>query len=152
MPPSRYIAVNRKARFNYELSDALIGGLVLTGAEVKSAKLGRVNLGDAYAKIVRGELWLINAHIAPYQAKNQPHYSPTRPRKILLAKKELSSLFGKLKEKKMTLIPTKLLTQKGFIKIELALGRSKKKRDKRETIKRREEEQEIRRKLKRIPL
>jgi len=141
--------INRKARFNYERGESLIAGLVLSGAEVKSARLGRVNLDDSYAKIIGGELWLINAHIAPYQPKNQPQYNPTRSRKLLVTKKELSSLFGKLKEKRLTLVPTRLFTQRGLVKIELSLGRSKKKYDKRETIKRREEEREIRRKIKR---
>ena len=140
--------LNKKARFRYELSETFTGGIVLSGAEVKSIKTGRVSLDDAYAKIIRGELWLINAHISPYQPKNQPQYNPTRSRKILVTKKELAYLTGKLQEKRLTLIPLKLFTQKDLVKIELALGRSKKKYDKREAIKRREEEEKIRRKIK----
>ncbi len=143
------LILNRQARFNYELLESFVGGLVLTGAEVKSVKSGRVNLDDAYAKIVRNELWLVNAHIAPYQSKNQPDYNPTRSRKILISQKELVSLFGKLKEKRLTLIPTKLFLQRGWVKVELALARGKKKYDRRAIIKRREEERAARQKLKR---
>ncbi len=143
------LILNRQARFNYELLESFVGGLVLTGAEVKSVKSGRVNLDDAYAKIVRNELWLVNAHIAPYQSKNQPDYNPTRSRKILISQKELVSLFGKLKEKRLTLIPTKLFLQRGWVKVELALARRKKKYDRRAIIKRREEERAARQKLKR---
>jgi SsrA-binding protein len=139
--------LNKKARFNYTLQESFEAGLVLSGAEVKAVKLNRVSLNESYAKIVRGELWLINAHISPYQPKNQPNYQPTRPRKILIKKSELNSLYGKLKEKRLTLVPSKLFLTRGLVKIELALAKSKKKYDKRESIKKEEQERETRRKI-----
>lgn len=141
------VILNRKAGFNYTLLETFEAGLVLTGGEVKSIRAGQANLGDAYARIKDGEIWLNNLHIAPYSASGQTSYEPTRPRKLLLHKKELVQLTSKLQEQGLSLVPTKIYSTRNHIKVELALARGKKKYDKRASIKSKESKREISRKL-----
>ncbi|MDP2946267.1 MAG: SsrA-binding protein SmpB [bacterium] len=142
-------AENRKARFDYEILETFEAGLVLSGAEVKSIKNGRMNLTGSYLNFHNGELYLIGAFIAPYQPKNQPaDYDPYRSRKLLLRKKELVSLIGKIKPKGLTLIPLKAYNKGRRIKLEFAVARGKKQYDKREIIAKREVERNIERELK----
>ena len=143
------LAKNKRAFFDYDILEKWEAGLVLTGAEVKSVKAGQVNLKGSFATISQGKPLLINCHIAPYkQAKgSQKYYSPTHTRKLLLNKKEIKSLIGKEKQKGLTLLPLSIYTKKGFVKTEIGLGRGKKKRDKREILKKKAIDQEIRRVL-----
>lgn len=144
----KILAENRRANFDYETIEAHEAGLVLFGFEVKAIKSGHVNLLGAYVISKGNEFFLINALISPYQSANIPvDYDPNRSRKILLKKSEINSLIGKSKAKGLTLIPIRLYTKKNKIKLEFALARGKKKTDKRETIKRRDMEREIGRKL-----
>ncbi|MEK7178386.1 MAG: SsrA-binding protein SmpB [Patescibacteria group bacterium] len=141
-------AENRKARFDYEILETFEAGLVLSGAEVKSIKNGRMNLTGSYLNFHNGELYLIGAFIAPYQPKNQPaDYDPYRSRKLLLRKKELVSLIGKIKPKGLTLIPLKAYNKGRRIKLEFAVARGKKQYDKREIIAKREAARKIARSI-----
>ena len=121
---------------------------MLTGTEIKSIRAGRVSLGDAYVKPEGGELWLLNAHIARYEAGSYMSHEPTRPRKLLLHRKEIDSLAGKIQEKGLTLVPLKLYIKDSIAKLEIAPAKGKKLFDKRETIARRETDREIRRAIK----
>jgi len=142
-------AENRKAFFDYEILEKFEAGLVLSGAEVKSIKNGRMNLAGSYVNFHNGELFLINAFIAPYQPKNQPaDYDPTKSRKLLMRKKEIGFLAGKIKTKGLTLVPLKVYNKGRKIKLEIAICRGKKQYDKRSVIKKREAEREIERKIK----
>src|SRR3989338_8863049 len=142
-------AENRKARFNYEILETFEAGLVLSGPEVKSIKNGRMNLAGCYINIHDGELYLIGASIAPYQQKNQPaDYDPARSRKLLLHKKEIMSLLGKIQQKGLTLVPLKVYNKGRRIKLEFAIVRGKKKYDKRAVISKRESKRNIERSLK----
>ena len=137
------VATNRKAYHNYYIHDSLEAGIVLTGSEIKSIRAGRVNLRDAYVRPEKGELWLMNAHIARYDASSYLSHEPTRPRKLLLHGKQIDSLTSKVKEKGLTLVPLKLYIKDSRAKVEIALGKGKKLHDKRESIARREAEREI---------
>jgi SsrA-binding protein len=142
------LAENRRARFDYEISETFEGGIELLGHEVASAKRGHMELAGSYAIIRGGEAWLVNLKIAPYQPKNiRGEHDPSRPRRLLLHKAELQELSGKLDSKSWSLLPMRAYLKKGIIKLELGLGRPKKTRDKRETIKRRDTERDIQRKL-----
>ncbi len=146
------IAINKRARSDYEILDTYEAGIKLTGPEVKSAKGGQVNLKGSYATVgADGRARLIGAHIAPYKpaAGVQQGYDPTRSRELLLNKKELASLIGKLKEKRYTLLPLAVLNRAGIIKVELGVGRGKKQYEKREAIKRRDVKREIERTIRR---
>ena len=138
---------NRKARFDYQILDSFEAGLELTGAEVKSARSGQVSLQEAYVKLRAGEAWLVGTHIAPYPQAPDEQYDPIRSRKILLHKKELVSLEGKLREKGLTLLPLKMYIVRNRIKLEVGIGKGKKKFDKRESIKKRDSERAARRKI-----
>lgn len=143
------LAHNRRASFDFELLENYEAGLVLSGQEAKSAKSGQVNLNGAYVslKTENGKLnaYLQGAHIAPYKfAGNLTDYEPTKERKLLLNKKELNRLNGKLREKGLTLIPLKMYTKRSFVKLEFALAKGKKKFDKRESIKKREVDRQLR--------
>ena len=137
------VATNRKAYHNYLIEDSLEAGIVLTGTEIKSIRAGRVSLGDAYVKPDAGELWLLNAHIARYEAGSYLSHEPTRPRKLLLHRKEISNLTSKVAEKGLTLVPTRLYIKGSIAKVEVALAKGKKLYDKRESITRREVEREM---------
>lgn len=143
-------AENRKAYFDYEILETFEAGLVLSGAEVKSIRNGRMNLIGSYVTFHSGELYLINASIAPYQPKNQPaDYDPLRSRKILLKKSEIDYLTGKIKERGLTLVPLKVYNKGRKIKLEIGLVRGKRQYDKRAVISKREAERKIERELKR---
>lgn len=139
----KIITTNRKANFQYNILQTFEAGLVLKGTEVKSLREGKANIQDAYAKFIDGELWLINSHISEYRFGNINNHEPNRNRKLLLKKSELKRLKSKLEEKGLTLIPTKLYFKNSYVKVELALAQGKKLFDKRETIKKREEERNI---------
>ena len=143
------VVTNRKAYHNYHIGESIEAGIVLTGTEIKSIRAGRVSLGDAYVKPEEGELWLLNAHIARYEAGSYMSHEPTRPRKLLLHRKEIDSLAGKIQEKGLTLVPLKLYIKGSIAKLEIALAKGKKLYDKRETIARRETDREIGRAIKR---
>jgi len=142
------VATNRKAYHNYHIQDSVEAGIVLTGSEIKSIRTGRVSLGDAYVRPEAGELWLLNAHIARYEASSYLSHEPTRPRKLLLHRKQIDSLTSKVLEKGFTLVPLKLYIKDSIAKVEVALAKGKKLYDKRESITRRETEREIRRTIK----
>lgn len=127
----KLIARNRKARFNFELLERFEAGMVLQGTEVKSLRAGRCNLGDAYADIRDGEVWLRNLHISPYEQAHRMNHDPMRPRKLLLNRREIRRLIGKVAEKGLTLVPVSLYFKKGKAKCELALAKGKKVHDKR---------------------
>ena len=137
------VATNRKAYHNYHIGDGVEAGIALTGTEIKSIRNGRVSLGDAYVKPEGGELWLLNAHIARYEAGSYSSHEPTRPRKLLLHRKQISSLSSELAEKGLTLVPTRLYLKGSIAKVEVALAKGKKLYDKREAIARRDAEREI---------
>ena len=128
---------NRQAKFNYELLDNFEAGIVLLGHEVKSIRNGQVSLKESHARIKDGEIWLMNAHISPY-LQSPEGADPTRPRKLLMNRKEIDRLIGKMKEQGLSLIPMRMYFKKNKIKLELALGKGKKKHDKRASIKKRE--------------
>ncbi|MFC1901388.1 SsrA-binding protein SmpB [Chloroflexota bacterium] len=137
------IATNRKAYHNYHIGEGVEAGIVLTGSEIKSVRMGRVSLGDAYVRPDKGELWLQNAHIARYEASSYMSHEPTRPRKLLLHRKEIKGLAGNVAEKGLTLVATKLYIKGHVAKVEIALAKGKKLYDKRESIKRREVDREL---------
>ncbi|MEA2113405.1 MAG: SsrA-binding protein SmpB [Patescibacteria group bacterium] len=143
------LAINPRAKYDYEILDTYEAGLILSGQEVKSIKKGWMSIKGAYVTIRNEEVWLINAQIPPYQPKNTPvNYSSTRSRKLLLHRKEIRELIGKTKQKGLTLTPIRVYTKRNRIKLEFGLGRGKKKSDKREKIKKRETQRKIRRALK----
>ena len=137
------VATNRKAYHNYYIGDSVEAGIVLTGSEIKSIRNGRVSLGDAYVRPQAGELWLLNAHIARYEASSYLSHEPRRPRKLLLHRKEIDNLTSKVSEKGLTLVPTRLYIKDSIAKVEVALAKGKKLFDKRESISRREVEREL---------
>lgn len=136
---AKKLAENRRAYYDYQILETYEAGLVLRGYEVKAIKTGHVSLRGSYVVIKNGQVYLINAVIPPYQPANTPdNYDPERSRKLLLKQSEINSLIGKSKQKGLTLVPLRLYTKRGKIKIEFALGRGKRKIDKREEIKKRE--------------
>ena len=144
----RIITKNKNAIFHYNILEKYEAGIVLNGDEVKSVKLGQVNLKGSYVNIDKDKPWLINCHIAPYKkAYDIKNYNPTRSRKLLLKKSEISSLIGKFSAKGLTLIPISVYTKGGLIKLEIGLVRGKKEIDKREKIKKRDVERRIQRRL-----
>lgn len=142
------IATNRKAHHDYNILETLEAGIVLSGSEIKSVRASQVSLGEAYVKPENGELWLINAYIARYDAASYMGHDPTRQRKLLVHRKELLKLSARLAEKGLTLVPLRMYLKDGIAKLEIGLGRGKKLYDKRETIARRDAEREIERTLK----
>ena len=141
-------AENRKARFNYTILEEHEAGIVLLGAEVKSIRSGHISIKEAYAGIEGGELWLKNAHISAYKPAKIEGYVPTRARKLLLNKEEIRILIGKSAEQGLTLIPLRVYAKNGKIKVSIAVGKGKKKYDKREVLKKKSQEREIKRALK----
>lgn len=142
------IAENRRARHDYELLERIEAGIVLTGTEVKSLRAGQVQLGHAYADIRGGEVWLVGASIAEYAQGNVANHAPDRDRKLLLHGREIASLVGKVREKGLTLVPTRLYFKDGKVKVELALARGKERVDKRRDIAKRDAARQIERALK----
>lgn len=144
------LATNRQARHDYEILDTLEAGLVLTGQEVKSVRGGGMKLQGSYVTIAAGELWLMGGHIPKYPAAGPlPDYDPTRKRKLLIHKRELRKLIGKIKEKGLTLVPLRVYTRRAKLKLEFGVGRGKKEYEKRAIIKKREVDREIRERMKR---
>ena len=141
--PIKIIAENRKARHNYHIDDVFEAGMVLKGTEVKSLRQGRVNLKDAYARIKQGEVFVHQMHIGPYPFAHYDNHEPLRPRKLLLHKREIKRLFGKVNEQGFTLVPLKIYFKSGKVKLQLALARGKRQYDKREAIRRRDEQREL---------
>ncbi len=142
------LAENKKAYFDYEILEKIEAGIILNGQEVKSIKLGRINLKGTYVVPKDNEIHLIGSHIPPYQPKNVTDYDPDRKRKLLFKKKEMNYLIGKSKEKGLTLLPLKVYTRKGIIKVEVGIARGKRKADKREKIKKRDIDRDLQRSLK----
>ncbi|MEW6260372.1 MAG: SsrA-binding protein SmpB [Thermodesulfobacteriota bacterium] len=138
----KLIAENRKARFNYTIEEEFEAGIVLKGTEVKSLRIGKVNLKDAYAKISNGEVFIYQLHIGEYPFAYYDNHEPLRVRKLLLHKREIKRLYGKVNEKGLTLVPLKMYFKNGKVKIVIALARGKQLFDKRESIKRRDMERE----------
>ena len=143
------MAQNRRAKRDYWIEETYEAGLALLGTEVKALREGRVSLEDGYAEIRNGEAFLVNVHISPYAYGNQFNHDPLRPRKLLLHKREIKRLLGKVKERGFTLVPLSLYFVRGKAKVELALARGKKLYDKREELKRRALEKELKRGYKR---
>ncbi len=146
---SKTVTVNRKAYHDYIILESLEAGIVLTGSEIKSIRAGRVNIRDSYARPENGELWLMNAHIAAYEAASRFGHEPNRPRKLLLHRNQINELTAQVSQKGLTVVPLKLYIKKGTAKLELGVARGKRLHDKRETIARRETEREIERAMKR---
>jgi SsrA-binding protein len=145
----KIICRNRKAFFEYTIDALYEAGLVLKGTEVKSLRQGKASINDAYARFKDGEIYLYNAHISPYSHAADESHNPERPRKLLLHRYELRRLLGKTQERGYTLIPVRMYFKNEHAKVEIALARGKKKVDKRETIRRREEQREMDRARKR---
>ena len=147
-PSDKTVCVNRQARHNYFVEETYEAGLVLLGSEVKSLREGKANLKDSYARIQRGEAFLVNTHISPYPGANQFNHDPTRTRKLLLHQREIERLTGKTKERGLTLVPLRLYFKNGKAKVELGLARGKKLYDKRETLRKKVAAREVERSLK----
>jgi len=144
----KLIADNRRARHDYHLLDRHEAGLALTGTEVKSLRDGRASLAQAYAEVRDGEAWLIGMEIATYDHGNRANHEPARARKLLLHRREIDRLYGQLREKGLTLVPTRLYFKDSRVKVELALARGKDVRDKRRTLADRDAKRQIERALK----
>lgn len=144
----KVLATNRKAYHDYSIDETHETGIALTGTEIKSVRAGSVNLRDAYAQVRNGELWMMNVHIAPYEPASRQNVDPYRDRKLLMHRKEIMRLFGKVQEKGLTLIPLRVYLKKNRAKVEIGLARGKKQYDKRETISKRDADREIQRAVK----
>jgi len=147
MAASRTLITNRRARFSYEIMETVEAGISLMGTEVKSIRDGQANIKEAYADVRDGEVFLVGAHISPYEQGNRNNHEPLRERRLLLKANEIKRLTGKVQEKGLTLVPMRLYLKGRLIKLELGVGRGKKLHDKRETIKRRDQEREVEREL-----
>ena len=142
------VALNRKARHNYLITDTFEAGIVLTGTEIKSIRAGKANLSDAYARVDRGEAWLIGAHIAPFEQGNRYNHEPRRDRKLLLHRTEIDQLMGRAKAKGLTVVPLRLyINDRGRAKVELGLGRGKQLHDRRRDIAERQSRRDVEREL-----
>lgn len=147
--PVKILSDNRQARHNFHLLETYEAGVALLGTEVKAAKTGKVQLKEAYADIQENEAWLLNAHISEYSHGNRENHQPMRRRKLLLHREEIDKLNGKVKEKGLALVPTKLYLKDGRIKCEIAVARGKKMHDKRESERAREQQEEARQAVRR---
>ena len=145
----RDIAVNRRAFHDYFIDERLEAGIMLTGPEVKSVRGGRANLRDGFVRVNGNEAWLENVHISPYEQANVMNVEPIRPRKLLMHRKEIASLIGKVRQKGYTLIPLRLYFKRNHLKVEVGLARGKKEYDKREAIAERDAKREIARVMRR---
>lgn len=145
----KVIATNKKAYYSYEILESYEAGISLLGSEVKSIREGRISLKESYAEIKGGEIFLLNCHISPYEAANIFNHDPRRERKLLLHRREIKRLYGKVTEKGLTLIPTKvLINDRGKVKIEVSLAKGKRAYQKREVIRERDRDRELRAELK----
>lgn len=146
----KIVSDNRQARHLYEILETYEAGIQLVGTEVKAIRAGKVNLRDGFALIRNGEALLLNVHISPYEASGQYfNHDPRRTRKLLLNRKEINKLIGQVEQKGLTLVPLKMYFKGSWVKISIGLGRGKKLHDKRETLKRRQDERDMARMLKR---
>jgi SsrA-binding protein len=145
----RDVAVNRRAYHDYFVDEKLEAGIMLTGSEVKSVRNGRTNLRDGFVRIDGNAAWLENVHISPYEQANLINHEPTRPRKLLMHRKEISSLIGKVRQKGYTLIPLRVYFKRNHAKVEVGLARGKREYDKREAIAERDAKREIARAMRR---
>ncbi|MBI3947164.1 MAG: SsrA-binding protein SmpB [Armatimonadetes bacterium] len=143
----RVVAANRKARHEYFIEETYEAGIVLTGTEIKSVRAGKVNLQDSFARVEDGEVWAYNLHISPYEAGNRYNVDPKRPRKLLLHRREIERLLGKVDQRGLTLVPLSLYLRRGRAKLEIGLGRGKRLYDRREDIARRTAERDVERAL-----
>jgi SsrA-binding protein len=146
--PEKTVALNRRARYDYAVEQTLEAGIVLTGTEIKSIRAGRVNLGDAYARIEHGEAILVGAHIAPYEQGNRYNHEPLRTRKLLLHRDQIAELAGLSQAKGLTIVPLRLYLRNGLAKLELGVARGKKTHDKRRSIAERDARRELQRETK----
>ncbi len=144
----KIICKNRKAFFNFEIEDTFEAGICLLGSEVKSLRDGKANLSDSYGKIIKGELFLVDCHISPYTQANRENHEPLRQRKLLVHKREIRKLTGKVAERGYSLVPLRMYFRNGKVKIEMGLARGKKNYDKRETIKKKDQRRELERMMK----
>jgi SsrA-binding protein len=144
----KVVATNRKAYHNYNLGESVEAGIALTGTEIKSIRAGRVSLSDAYVRPENGELWLVGAHIARYDAASHTSHQPTRTRKLLLHRKQINELTSRVVERGFTLVPVKLYIKDSLAKVEVALAKGKRLYDKREAIARHDAEREMERAIK----
>ena len=148
MPEAKTISLNRRARHEFAIDDTVEAGLVLTGTEIKSIRAGKVNLADAFARIERGEAWLIGAHIAPWEGGNRLNHEPKRDRKLLLHRAQIDELLGKTKSKGLTIVPLRLyIDTRGKAKLELGLGKGKQLHDRRRDIADRDAKRDLERDL-----
>ncbi|MDY3041448.1 SsrA-binding protein SmpB [Streptococcus pluranimalium] len=145
---SNVLAQNKKARHDYTIVDTVEAGIVLTGTEIKSVRAARIQLKDGFAQIKNGEAWLVNVHVAPFEQGNIWNQDPERTRKLLLKKREIDRLANELKGSGMTLVPLKVYLKNGFAKVLIGLAKGKHDYDKRESIKRREQDRDIKRVMK----
>ncbi|MFK5676683.1 SsrA-binding protein SmpB [Ligilactobacillus sp. LYQ60] len=143
------LAQNKKARHDYQIVSTIEAGIALTGTEIKSVRASRVTLKDGFAQVRNGEVWLMNVHIAQYAQGNRFNHDELRNRKLLLHKKEIARLAGETQRKGITLVPLKMYLKHGFAKVLLGIAEGKHEYDKRQTLKKRDQEREIRRALKR---
>ena len=150
MTGTKTLAVNRKARFNYEIIDRIEAGLVLLGTEIKAMREGRADLSDAYARPDNGELWLSNAHIGPYSAGSVYNHEPKRARKLLLHKDQIDRLASAVNERGLTVVPLRLYLKRGRAKVELGVARGRKQYDKRRAIVERDREREAQEAIRRV--
>ena len=144
----KVLATNRKAYHDYHIEETHEAGVVLTGTEIKSVRAGSVNLRDSYAQVRNGEMWLMNVHIAPYEPASRQNVDPYRDRKMLMHRKEILRLFGRVQEKGLTLIPLRMYLKKNKAKVEVGLARGKRQYDKRDAIAKRDSAREIERAVK----
>jgi SsrA-binding protein len=148
MSQEKTVALNRRARHEYSIEDSMEAGIVLSGTEIKSIRAGKVNLADSFARIDKGEAWLVGAHIAPWESGNRFNHEPKRNRKLLLHRTQIDQLLGRTKAKGLTLIPLKLyITSRGKAKLELGLGKGKQLYDRRREIAARDSRREVEREL-----
>jgi SsrA-binding protein len=142
------VALNRKARHDYLINDTFEAGIVLTGTEIKSVRAGKANLSDAYARVEKGEAWLVGAHIAPFEQGNRYNHEPRRDRKLLLHRSEIDQLMGRASAKGLTVVPLRLyISDRGRAKLELGLGKGKQLHDRRRDIADRDSRRDMEREL-----
>ena len=147
-PPSGALATNRRATFDYEILETYEAGLALLGTEIKSIRAGRVSLAEAYAYPDRGELWLYNMHVPPYKEGGESNHEPTRPRKLLLHKRQIKELMGQVSRKGLTIIPLRLYIKNRVAKVAIGLAKGKRRYEKKQVLIERAADREIRRALK----
>lgn len=143
----KLIAQNRKANYDFTIIDTVEAGMVLTGTEIKSIRAGKINLKDGFAHIRNGEVYLVNVHIAPFEQGNIFNHEPTRTRKLLMKRKQIDRLHVEMKSNGYTLVPLKVYIKNGYAKVLIGLAKGKKQYDKRETLKRKDQERDMKRRL-----